>query len=132
LHNSTVDFNNAILYMNLSAEGYLPNTNTPTTFTHENYLHPSPFSTANLVDPGIHLTHSNPTKTFTVEATTGIAIWTWLDHQAGTLLNFDSNGFVLLPGRPMEVGYTVKSDGTGGRWVGEVTVGSLWDNTLVG
>lgn len=29
-----------------------------------------------------------------------------------------------------EVGVTVKSDVSGGEWVKEVKVGSLWDNTL--
>ena len=128
--NITLDFNNAILYMNVSAQGSLPNTNTTQTFNHNNFFHANTLADANLVDPGLQLSYSNTTKNFTVEATTGIAAWVWLDYPAGPLLNFDNNGFLLLPGQPMEVGYTLKSDDTGGAWVDEVTVESLWNNTL--
>lgn len=82
------------------------------------------------MDPGIVLTYDNTTMNFTVEATTGVAVWTWLDYTTGALLNFEENGFLLLPGRPREVGFTLKSDSTGGEWVDGVTVESLWNNTL--
>ena len=128
---STLDFNNALLYMNITAQGQLPNTNiTMTTFNHENFFHASSLAEAELVDPGIVLTYDNETKNFTVEAKTGIAVWTWLDYPAGPLLNFAQNGFLLLPGRKREVEVTVKRDGTAGEWVGGVTVESLWNNTL--
>lgn len=116
--------------MNLTAQGSLPNTNTTRTFTHENVFHARSLADAELVDPGLTLTYSNATKNFTVEATTGIAAWTWLDNPAGTLLNFDANAFWLMPGQPREVGYTLKSDSTDGDWVEDVSVESLWNNTL--
>ena len=125
-----IDFDNAVLYLKISAQGQLPNSDEIRNFYHENYFHPFPLSKAKLVDPGITLSYSNATKNFTVEATTGVAVWTWLDNPAGTLLNFDANAFILLPGQPREVGYTLKSDSTGGDWVEEVTVQSLWNNTL--
>ena len=130
INNSTLDFNNALLYMNVTAQGQLPNTDTTTTFNHENFFHPFSLAEAELVDPAITLSYDNTTQNFTVEATTGIAVWAWLDNPAGTLLNFDSNGFLLLPGRPREISYTLKSDTTGGQWVDDVTVESLWNNTL--
>ncbi|KAL9132447.1 MAG: hypothetical protein Q9175_006381, partial [Cornicularia normoerica] len=71
---STLDFSNALLYMNITAQGQLPNTNiTMTTFNHENFFHASSLAEAQLVDPGIVLTYDNETKNFTVEAKTGIA-----------------------------------------------------------
>ena len=130
LYNSSLDFNNALLYMNISATGQLPNTNTTTTFTHENFFHASSLADAELVDPGLVLSYDNATNVFTVEATTGIAVWTWLDYPAGPVLRFDDNGILLLPGVKREVGLTVMRDRMGGEWVGGVTVGSLWDNTL--
>ena len=127
---STVDLNSSILYLNVSARGSLPNTDGTRTFKHENFFHANSLAQAELVDPGIELSYSNDTKKFTVEATTGFAVWTWLDYPAGPLLNFDANGFILRPGEPKEIGYTLKSDPTGGDWVEEVTVQSLWNNTL--
>ncbi|KAL2048389.1 hypothetical protein N7G274_000300 [Stereocaulon virgatum] len=128
--NSTLNYNNAVLYMNITAEGQLPNTDTTTTFTHENFFHARSLAEAEMMDPGISLTYSNDTENFTVEATSAIAVWTWLDYPAGMLLNFDSNGFLLLPGQPREVSYTLKSGTTNGSWVDQVTVESLWNNTL--
>ena len=129
-NNMTLDYNNVVLYMNISAQGQLPNTNQVGMFHHKNFFHATPLGQAKLVDPGIKLTYSNSTKNFTVEATTGIAAWTWLDYPKGPVLSFDQNAFLLLPGQPVEVGYTLKSDTTGGEWVNEVTVQSLWNQTL--
>ena len=89
-----------------------------------------PLSKAQLVDPGLKLSYSNTTGNFTVETTSGVAAWVWIDYPAGAVVNFDSNGFWLLPGRARDVGVNVKSDGTAGKWVEGVSVGSLWDNTL--
>lgn len=125
-----IDLNNAVLYMNVSALGSLPNDPTVRTFNHENFFHANSLAQAKLVDPSIHLSYSNDTKNFTVEASSGVAAWAWLDFPAGVLLSFDSNGFWLLPGRAREIGHTLKSDTTGGQWVDEVTVESLWNNTL--
>ena len=130
IDNSMLDYNNAILYMNITADAQLPNTNTVMTLYHENFFHANSLTDAGLVDPSINLTYNDTTQNFTVEATTGIAVWTWLDFPSGLLLNFDSNGFLLLPGQPREVGYTLKNDTTDGSWVGQVTVESLWNNTL--
>ena len=130
IDNSTLDYNNAVLYMNISARGQLPNTNTTTTITHENFFHADSLANARLVDPGLRLTYDSSVQVFTIEATSGVAVWTWIDYPAGVLLNFDSNGFLLLPGHPKEVGYTLKSDTTNGSWVEQVTVESLWNNTL--
>ncbi len=103
LDNSTLDgddYNNALLYMNISATGQRPNTNSSnTTFTHENFFHATSLAQARLVDPGLELTFDNETETFTVEAKTGVAVWTWLDYSAGPLVNFEDNGFLLLPGQ---------------------------------
>ena len=125
-----LDFADAVLYMNVSARGTLPNSPFIQTFNHENFLSVVPLSQAKLVDPGLRLSYSDTTNNFTVEATTGVAAWTWLDYPAGALVNFDSNGFWLLPGRPRDIGVNVKSDSTGGEWVQGVTVESLWNNTL--
>ena len=130
IDNFTLNYDNAILYIKVTAEGQLPNTNTTTTFTHENFFHACSLAEAELMDPGISLTYSNETENFTVEATSAIAIWTWLDYPAGVLLNFDANGFLLLLGQPREVSYTLKSDTTNGSWVNKVTVESLWNDTL--
>ena len=129
LDNSTLDFNDALLYMSVTAKGQLPNTDTTTTFTHDNFFHPFSLAEAELVDPGLVLSYDDKTMKFTVEATTGIAIWTWLDYPAGALVQFEDNGFLLLPGRKKEVGFTLVS-GTVSELVGGVTVGSLWDNKL--
>ena len=128
--NLTVDYNNAFLYMNVTANGQLPNTNQNITFAHENFFHAVPLGQAKLVDPGITLTYSNSTKRFSVAASVGVAAWTWLDYPKGPVVSFDQNAFLLLPGEPKEVGYVVKSDTTGGDWVNEVTVQSLWNQTL--
>ncbi|KAF2637032.1 putative beta-mannosidase [Massarina eburnea CBS 473.64] len=125
-HNPT----NAILAMEVTTHGKLPNSDTTQTFTHKNWFHATSLSNSSLVDPGLELSHSNETSKFTVRATKGVAAWVWLDYPSGAVLNFDANAFWLLPGEPKEVGYKVKSDTTSGRWVDGVTVRSLWDNNV--
>ena len=125
-----VDFTAAILHMNVTARGQLPNTKETITFNHENFFHAAPLSKAKMVDPGLRLSYSKDTKNFTVEATTGVAAWTWLDYPAGTVGHFDSNGFWLLPGRKREVSFTLETDNSSGSWLDGVTVQSLWNNTL--
>lgn len=124
------DPTNVILHMSLTAHGRLPNTEAVRTFTHENWFHPTALKTARLLDPGLSLTHSRRTRKFSVTATRGVAAWVWLDHPAGPVLNFDANAFWLAPGQTREIGYTVKKDSTGGKWVEGVTVQSLWNQTL--
>ena len=124
------DMTNVVLRLQVQAEGKLPNTNSLQTFRHENWFHASPLNTAQLQDPGLELTYSNSTKSFSVTATSGVAAWVWLDYPNGAVLNFDGNAFWLLPNETRQVGYTVKSDSTGGAWIDEVTVMSMWNQTL--
>jgi beta-mannosidase len=125
-----IDLNNLVLKLEIEADGRKPNSEITTTFRHDNWFHPGPLSKASLVDPGLRLQYSSTTKNFTVTATTGVAAFVWLDYPAGPVLNFDSNAFWLAPNESREIGYTVKSDPTGGRWVHDVTVQSLWNLTL--
>ncbi|KAL5429282.1 hypothetical protein PMIN06_012743 [Paraphaeosphaeria minitans] len=118
----------AILRMDVSAQGSLPNSNTTQTFTHTNWFHPAPLSSSNLTDPKLELSKNN--DTFTVKAKSGVAAFVWLDYPGGAVLNFEDNGFWLAKGEEKGVGYKVKSDTTGGKWKDAVTVRSLWNNTL--
>lgn len=130
---STLPFNlkDAVMKMNITASGTLPNTNETRVFKHEYYFHDVRLGDVSLVDPGLALSYSEETGNFTVEATKGVAAWVWLDIPAGTLGNFDENGFWLIPSDgPREIGFTLKNDTSGGKWVERVTVGSLWNNTL--
>lgn len=129
-NNLTFPLSNAILKLNMTATGSLPNTNTTTTFNHEFFFHPTPLNVADLVDPGLTLNYDNATGNFTVEATKGVAAWTWVENPAGTVGNFDSNGFWLVPGAPRELSFTMKNDTTAGAWIEDVTVRSIWNNTL--
>jgi beta-mannosidase len=124
------DPRNTVLKMSAEATGALPNTNTTRTFRHETWFHASPLKDAALVDPGLELEYSNHTQNFTVRATKGVAAWVWLEHGPGVLGNFGENAFWLGRGEEREVGFKVKSDETGGRWVEDVTVQSLWNMTL--
>ncbi|KAH8649485.1 putative beta-mannosidase [Tricladium varicosporioides] len=124
------DLNNAVLKMNVSAVGSLPNSAETKIFKHEFFFHALDLGKVNLQDPGLTLSYNNQTENFTVEATKGVAAWVWLDIPAGTLGNFNENSFWLVPGERREIGYTVKSDMSGGKWVNGVTVRSLWNNTL--
>lgn len=121
---------NAVLKMSVTASGHQPNSPTAKTLKHTSWFHASPLKDASLVDPGLQLSYSNSTGNFTVRATEGVAAWVWLEHEEGVLGNFGENGFWLGKGEEREVGFRVKRDDTGGKWVGEVRVGSLWDQTL--
>ncbi|EPE33363.1 (Trans)glycosidase [Glarea lozoyensis ATCC 20868] len=123
------DLTKAVLKMNITATGSLPNTNDTKTFKHEFFFHALDLSKANLQDPGLQLEYNASTGNFTIEATKAVAAWVWMDIPAGTLANFDGNAFWLVPGEKREVGVVVKSDGSGGKWVEGVRVRSLWDNT---
>ncbi|EOD48667.1 glycoside hydrolase family 2 protein [Neofusicoccum parvum] len=124
----------ALLVMDVSVEGALPNTNATTTFTHRNWWHASTLADAKLVDPGVSVAHvgevGGGNGKFVVTAEKGVAAWVWLDYPEGAVVFFDENAFWLLPGESKEVGYTMQKDETGGAWVDGVTVGSLWDNTV--
>ena len=124
------DSRDAVLRMSVTATGNLPNSNATRTFNHEAWFHPSPLKDASLVDPGLKLEYSDSTRNFTVSAAKGVAAWVWLEHGAGVLGNFDSNAFWLGKNESREVSFKVKNDTTGGTWVDEVTVQSLWNQTL--
>jgi beta-mannosidase len=124
------DPRDSILKMSVAADGNLPNSNVTRTFRHETWFHPSALKDAMLVDLGLELEYSNSTHNFTVRANTGVAAWVWLEHGPGVLGNFDSNAFWLGRNESREVSFKVKNDTTGGKWVEEVTVQSLWNQTL--
>lgn len=142
-----------------------PANETRTIFKHDNFFHPVPLSEAKLVDPGLVLSFSSPFSSississfssffssffssspsyenanqykFTVTATTGIAVWVWLDYPAGLLGRFDDNAFLLRKGEEKEIRFRLIDDEEGGGkgrevgwWQKKVTVRSLWDNYL--
>lgn len=121
------DLQDAILMLSVKASGHLPNNKTEAQFTHESYFLPVWPNQANLVDPEIKLSYDEDTMTFTVEATKGVALYTWLDYPAGTVGYFDANSFVLAPGKPKTVQFTVQTDTSSGSWAKNVTVESIWD-----
>lgn len=124
------DKRNILLRMDVLARGNLPNTDKDQIFRHTNWFHAAPLSNAKLVDPGLQFNYNAANKKFSVKATTGVAAWVWLDYPAGAVLNFDANGFWLLPGQEKQIGYTVKSDTTDGKWIEDVLVRSIWDNKV--
>jgi beta-mannosidase len=99
------------------------------TYTHTNWFSPVPLSQAKLVDPELSLSYNKATKKFSVESR-AIAVHTWFDHPAGVIGNFEDNGFIILPGQKRELSFTTKEDTTAGKWVKDVTVESIWNNTL--
>lgn len=130
------DPTNTLLVLDVAVDGTLPNANTNATqpFTHRNIWHATPLASAQLVDPGLSVSHvgevGGPGGKFAVRADKGVAAWVWLDYPEGAVVVFEDNGFWLLPGESREVGYVVQRDGTGGAWVDGVGVGSLWDNLV--
>lgn len=123
------DLNHVVLKMNITATGTMSNTNESKVFKHEYFFHALDLNKVNLVDPGQELAYNEGTGNFTVQATKGVAAWAWLDIPAGTLANFEENGSWLVPSDgAREIGVTVKNDRSGGEWVENVTVRSLWDN----
>ena len=75
------------------------------------------------------MSFSQDTQRFSVTATKGVAAFVWLEYPSGPIVQFDANGFWLRKGQTKEVGFTVVSDTTGGAWVNNVTVESVWDLT---
>lgn len=150
------DPKNAILSLSLIARGSLPNSSpakeTTTIFKHDNFFHPVPLSEAKLVDPGLVLSFSSfssfspffsflsssPSNDnanqykFTVTATTGVAVWVWLDYPAGMVGRFNDNAFLLRKGEEKEIRFRlIDDDEGGGGWQKKVTVRSLWDNYIL-
>jgi len=128
---SGYDSRDVVLHMETSLHGQLPNSNATQTFYHDNWFHPVPLSQARLVDPGLEITYDSTKMKFTVEATKGVAAWVWVDYPAGAVVQFESNGFWLEPGRKKEVGFKVVSESVGkSEWIKGVTAQSLWNMTL--
>ena len=123
------DLKDVVMKMSVNATGKLPNNDTATSFTHTNWFHATPLSSANLVDPGLTLDADSGAQTFTVSASKGVAGWVWLDYPAGAVVAFDDNGFWLGKDESKVIGYRVKSDNTTGQWANDVTVQSIWDQT---
>jgi beta-mannosidase len=124
-----IDLTNAVLFMETSVRGELPNSRSSQEFRHQNWFHPTALSKAKLVDPVLKIVHLPEQKRFRVTATEAIAAWVWIDYPSGVLLHFEQNGFWLRPNVALEVAYEVKWDSTGGRWPAGVTAESLWDLT---
>jgi beta-mannosidase len=121
------DPKNSILQLSLQASGHRPDRGTITSFAHENYLLPVWPNEAKLVQPVLSVSYDKKTKTFTVEAKSGVSLYIWLDYPAGTVGHFDKNSFVVVPGQPKKIGFTAQSDTTNGEWIKGVTVKSIWD-----
>lgn len=119
-----------LLRMDVLARGNLPNSDKAQIFRHTNWYHATPLAVAKLSDPGLEFNYNEATKKFSVKATTAVAAWVWLDYPAGAVLNFEANGFWLLPGQERQIGYTLKSDTTNGKWIEDVLVRSIWDNKV--
>lgn len=123
------DVKDAILLLSLQADSHLPNSGTRTPFTHENYFLPVWAKDTKISDPGLHLAKDVATGGFTVEATKGVSLYTWLTHPEDVVGFFSDNGFVLVPGKKKHVGFKLQEDSSGGKWKDKVTVESLWDLT---
>ncbi|CAG7996571.1 unnamed protein product [Penicillium salamii] len=122
---------NAVLIIELTAQGHLPNQENGSlaTFTHRNYFTPSYPKDLELKDPELQLSHDSESNTFTVEAQSAVSLYTWLDYPAGVVGYFEDNSFTLAAGEKRTLRFVVQKDETGGRWVDDVTVRSLWDQT---
>ncbi|KAL4971994.1 glycoside hydrolase superfamily [Aspergillus desertorum] len=123
------DTKNSILTLSLFSQGYLPNSVEATPLTHENYFSPSFPKDLALVDPGLELSYDAQTGVFTVEAKSGMSLYTWLDYPAGLVGYFTENAFLLARGQKKKVHFVVQDGPDDGdwEWQSEVTVRSLWD-----
>ncbi|KAL4908767.1 hypothetical protein BDW74DRAFT_173998 [Aspergillus multicolor] len=123
------DSENSILTLSLASEAHLPNADETTTLTHENYFTPTFPKDLVLVDPQVELSYDAETGTFTVEAKSGVSLYTWLDYPAGLVGYFTENAFLLVPGQKKEIQFLVQDGPEDGAWAWqeEVTVRSLWD-----
>lgn len=123
--------NNAVLIMNITAQGRLPNQESKslTTFIHRNHFTSVSPKDLELKDPQLQLSYDANANTFTVEARSAVSLYTWLDYPAGVVGYFEDNSFSLVPGEKRTVRFIVQKDDTGGNWTNAVTVRSLWDQT---
>lgn len=105
-----------ILVLSVEADGHLPDTVDTTNFSHDNYFIPVWPKDLTLVDPEIDLSFNPATGKFTVEAKSGVAIYTWLDYPAGVDGHFEDNSFVLVPGKKREIGFVQDGSLEGSGW----------------
>lgn len=124
------DPTDAVLRLEVTAQGCLPNSGQAKIFRHENWYHAAPLNAAKLIDPGLVVEYNVESKNFTVTAKTGVAAWVFLDYPSSAVVSFESNGFWLAPNETREVSYNVKQDSTCGQWIKGVTVQSMWNLTL--
>lgn len=101
---------------------------------HTTWFHPNSLAKTSIPDPRITLKAHNggygSEVSFTVTAKTAVAAYVWLDHPSTVRGYFDDNGFWLNKGGSKTVKFTVWDDTSSrGRWVEQVKVRSLWDNT---
>lgn len=121
------DLNDAVLILSVSATGHLPNSNTLTHFSHENYFTPVYPNEMKLVEPGVKLSYDDHLGKFVVEATQGVSLYTWLNYPAGIVGYFDENSFTLIPGQPKTVGFKIQKDLLSKDLISNFTVQSIWD-----
>jgi beta-mannosidase len=121
------DPQDVVMRMEVNLQGQLPNSEVTRTFNHVNWFHASPLSQARLVDPGLQFRYYG--DSFSVRASKGVAAWVWLNYTAGSVVQFDNNGFWLKAGEEQTVTYKVISGTTDEAWAKGVTVQSLWDMT---
>lgn len=121
---------NAVLVANLTATGTPPNTDATKTYSHFNFFTAAPLREAKLVDPGLTIEHEG--DAFTVTAREAVSAFTWVapdPRDAGIIVVFDDNGFLMRKGESRKIGYRIVSGESEG-WEGRVSVSSIWDNTL--
>ncbi|KAL2819589.1 glycoside hydrolase superfamily [Aspergillus cavernicola] len=124
------DPRDAILIISVSGQGHLPNSEDITSFAHENYFTPAFPKDLAIVDPQIELSYDTQTKVFTVEAKAGVSLYTWLDYPAGLVGYFEQNAFTLVPGQKKHIRFVVQENHSNSEWQRDVTVRSLWDQTV--
>ncbi|KAL4864628.1 hypothetical protein BDV12DRAFT_200957 [Aspergillus spectabilis] len=121
------DSKDSILIISVSGQGHLPNSEEVTSFTHENYFTPVFPKNLAIVNPELDVLYDAHTGVFTVEAKSGVSLYTWLDYPAGLVGYFEENAFILVPGQKKEIKFVVQQDSLDREWQREVTVSSLWD-----
>jgi beta-mannosidase len=126
-----LDLSNAVAKLEIEAQSPTVGSSSceGSSYTHETWFHAVPLKDQAMMDPRLTLEYNHTTTKFAVTANRAVAAWIWLDHPAGVVVNFEENGFWLLPGQKKDIGFKVKQNSTNGKWVGGVTVRSLWDNT---
>lgn len=97
--------------------------------THDNYFTPVFPKDLALVDPQLELSVDANALIFTVEAKSGVSLYTWLDYPAGVVGYFEDNGFLLLPGQKRGIKFISQDGHADDEWAQGVTVQSLWDQT---